>query len=198
VQTNYLVYSSTKEALSLEAEASEPRATACGVMQLCATACIVPAVFSLLTLNDDSSSHAYSAHCYSCTMSGIELAGLVLGAIPVAQASYAIIGNFFRAWRGADTQLTRLQKLHKIEANMFRVSVRVLFSGLLAKATVTEMLDQPSHRLWKDKSIHGKLGSILNEDLDVSEAININIELAKKTLSEIEDVFRGIAVRYAV
>jgi hypothetical protein len=128
-------------------------------------------------------------------MSGIELAGLVLGAIPVAQASYAIIGDFFRAWRGADTQLTRLQKLHKIEANMFRISIRVLFTGLLAKATVTEMLDQPEHRLWKDKRIREKLGSILSEDPDVSEAINVNIELAKKTLSEIENVFRGIAVR---
>jgi hypothetical protein len=128
-------------------------------------------------------------------MSGIEVAGLVLGAIPVAQASYATINNFFRAWRNAGTQIPRLQKLHKIEANMFRVSIRVLFSNLLDKDTVTEMLNQPRHRLWTDKKLQAKLGSIFSEDTDMSEAINANIELVKRALTEIEDIFRGVEVR---
>jgi hypothetical protein len=127
-------------------------------------------------------------------MSGIEIAGLVLGAIPVAQASYTTIGNFFRAWRNAGSQISRLQKLHKIEANMFRVSIRVLFSSLLDKRTVTEMLDQPKHRLWTDKKIRAKLGTIFSEDTDISGAINANIELVKKSLTEIEDIFRSVEV----
>jgi len=128
-------------------------------------------------------------------MSGIEIAGLVLGAIPVAQASYTTIGNFFRAWRNAGSQIPRLQKLHKIEANMFRVSIRVLFSSLLDKRTVTEMLDQPKHRLWTDNKIRAKLGVIFSDDTDISGAINANIELVKKTLTEIEDIFRSVEVR---
>jgi hypothetical protein len=127
-------------------------------------------------------------------MSGIELAGLVLGAIPVAQASYTTIGNFFRAWRNAGSQIARLQKLHKIEANMFRVSIRVLFSSLLEKTIVTEMLDQPTHRLWTDRKLQGKLGSIFNEDTDISGAVNANIELVKKALTDIEEIFRSVEV----
>lgn len=99
-------------------------------------------------------------------MSGIEAAGLVLGAIPLVVAglkSYvegvATVKRYFRY----KNELKSLLRGLTTEYDIFRNSCEELLEGLAQPHEMTILLEKPGEGLWKDPVIQQKLKGRLQE-----------------------------------
>ncbi|KAL1641551.1 hypothetical protein SLS58_006057 [Diplodia intermedia] len=104
-------------------------------------------------------------------MSGFEVAGLVLGIIPIALKSYTELGAFFTDFRRYRIQGVRLRLKYANEADLFQASIRTLLSYSIDGNVVSAMLDDPEHASWSDRDIQISLGMVLDGDLNLCEAV---------------------------
>ncbi|KAL0255081.1 hypothetical protein SLS55_009609 [Diplodia seriata] len=112
-------------------------------------------------------------------MSGFEVAGLVLGVIPIALKSYTELGAFFADFRRYRIQGVRLRLKYANEADLFQASIRTLLSYSIDGNVVSAMLDDPEHASWSDKDIQNSLGMVLDGDLNLCEAVRRNVKKSK-------------------
>ena len=125
----------------------------------------------------------------SGTMSGIELAGLVLGAIPVVVAgleSYikgvATIKRYFKY----KNELKSLRTSLTTEYDIFRNSCEELLEGLVQTQRMALLLIDPGGALWKDPAIEKKLRRRLQDAysgyLETVDDMELAIEEFKRRL----------------
>ncbi|CAO2648716.1 Nn.00g096650.m01.CDS01 [Neocucurbitaria sp. VM-36] len=118
-------------------------------------------------------------------MSGIEIAGLALGAIPVILEA---IKGYRDAYEQIQTFKHATKQLHLIDAQ-FRVcrlnflsECRLLLELVLSSPELSkEMLADPSHNNWQDSTMEQQLARLLQENVDVCTTI------VKDTHSTIND-----------
>ncbi|OJD29485.1 pfs domain-containing protein [Diplodia corticola] len=127
-------------------------------------------------------------------MSGFEVAGIVLGTIPLALKSYSELGAFFTDFRQYRTQGVKLRLKCSNEADLFHASIRTLFSYSIDENVVKTMLDDLEHPSWADEDIQNRLGMILDGDLNLCEAVRRNVKIIQETLDAVLTTLRSVGL----
>ncbi|KAL9580258.1 MAG: hypothetical protein Q9203_006375 [Teloschistes exilis] len=121
-------------------------------------------------------------------MSGIEIAGLVLGAIPLVISALEhyedIIGptkTFFKFQGELDCAIRELRNQH----TLFEQSIEVLLRPITTDQQLSEMIDNTKSKLWQDPDIEQELRS------------NLGTAYASymRTVSDIQMIMIGIAMK---
>ena len=126
-------------------------------------------------------------------MSGIEVAGLAIGALPLIAAvvtSYHITYDKIHTFRHAGRELKKLltqMQTHK-QNFMNECHLLLLFAaGDQNERKTKKMLDDGSHEAWRDESLNEQFNKYLSDNVEACTAI---IEDIKVTLEELEAEFR--------
>lgn len=111
-------------------------------------------------------------------MSGIEIAGLVLGAIPIVIAAWQsgnkIISSMevLHNTRALDHLVNRLETQHIL----FKQSIRILLGPLMDGQTLQEMLANPHSKTWKASFVRSGLRSRLGQAFGLFERIIVEVQ----------------------
>ncbi|KAF2012655.1 hypothetical protein BU24DRAFT_411993 [Aaosphaeria arxii CBS 175.79] len=119
-------------------------------------------------------------------MSGVEVAGLVLGALPLVIAaieSYNEGLDPIKSMMRWERQLPQLIRKLRNEHVHFAQTMRQLLEPITDEFELDEMLSEPSGRLWKDHDMAEKLRDKLQESFMAYQA----------TINEIETIMKEIA-----
>lgn len=97
----------------------------------------------------------------SFPMSGIEIAGLVLGAFPIALEilkQYEVVKTQVRLWRGIQEAYVECQDELIFQQLLFQDNLLDLFSMTMADdEKIKELISNPGGECWKDESLTGLL-----------------------------------------
>jgi hypothetical protein len=131
-------------------------------------------------------------------MSGIEVAGLVLGSIPLiisALESYNEgldpVKSFIRWERELPQFIRKLRNQHV----HFAQTTRLLLEPITTEFELAEMLSEPSGKLWKDDDMTGKLKDKLQESYHAYQSTITDIERIMKKIASKLDLERATEVR---
>lgn len=130
-------------------------------------------------------------------MSGIEVAGLVLGSIPLiisALESYNEgldpVKSFIRWERELPQYIRKLRNQHV----HFAQTTRLLLEPITTEFELADMLSEPSGKLWKDKAMSGKLQDKLQESYHAYQSTIADIERIMKKIASKLDLERAAEV----
>lgn len=102
-------------------------------------------------------------------MSGVEVAGLVLGALPLILAGLQFYGEGIavtkRYWKYREEVNSLLDDL-KAESAVYQNSIETLLLGVIDARDVTEFLANPGGELWKAPDFERKLRKRLGASYD--------------------------------
>lgn len=118
-------------------------------------------------------------------MSGFEVAGIVLGLIPMvikATTSYADGLSTLQRWRKYDREIQSLNRNLETERARLKNVCEKLLLGLVPHSQIESMIDDEGGSLWREDAIQKKMKSRLWECFDVFEA---NIVHVREALDEI-------------
>ncbi|KAH7066347.1 hypothetical protein BKA63DRAFT_557856 [Paraphoma chrysanthemicola] len=108
-------------------------------------------------------------------MSGIEIAGLVLGAVPVmleAIKGYRNTYDRIQEFKQATKQLQFLDAQFRVCRLNFLSECRLLLHLVLSDPQLSqEMITDEHHILWQDKTVEGQLSALLRDDLKACAVI---------------------------
>lgn len=94
------------------------------------------------------------------SMSGIELAGLILGAIPLVIAALENyedgLGKVKAFWKWEDQLSDAIRKLW-YQYTSYELTIRVLLASITDDVELEAMLGDPSSKLWADPTIESRL-----------------------------------------
>lgn len=126
-------------------------------------------------------------------MSGIEVAGLVLGAIPLVIAAFDVYkGTVSKVskWRRYTREVDRIVRSLRLEHARLESICEKLLGGLVPGTEIEAMLKDPSGPLWKAKGLHDKMAIRLwksGEDfMGTIEDINNAIDEIKSKLNLVD------------
>jgi hypothetical protein len=132
-------------------------------------------------------------------MSGIEVAGLVLGSIPLiisALESYNEgldpVKSFIRWERELPQFIRKLRNQHV----HFAQTTRLLLEPITTEFELADMLSEPSGKLWKDKVMSEKLQDKLQESYHAYQSTILDIERIMKKIASKLDLERAAEVCY--
>ncbi|KAF2649715.1 hypothetical protein K491DRAFT_707969 [Lophiostoma macrostomum CBS 122681] len=124
-------------------------------------------------------------------MSGIEIAGLVLGIVPVVVEilkSYSATKDRLRSFAGYSQVVHDVQLRLRVAATNFSNNCELLLKAAVDDAReLAEMVDDPEHSGWQDESLEQRLRRALSRDYDLCEE-----------LVRIRDVLRDTRTRLSV
>lgn len=106
-------------------------------------------------------------------MSGIEVAGLVLGSIPLlisALEHYADGVSTIQRWRKYDQERKSLIRQLKTQSMRMQNVCELLITGLVPPSLVDSMIKDPAGSFWRSENFQRKLRARLCDSLDVFEA----------------------------
>lgn len=119
-------------------------------------------------------------------MSGVEVAGLILGAIPLLIAGLENyedgLGKVKAFWKWEDELSHAIRKLW-YHYTSYELSIRVLLASITSESELEAMLSDPSSKLWGDPDIEGRL----------QERLSTAYKPYIYTISEIEEALEEIA-----
>ena len=125
-------------------------------------------------------------------MSGLEVAGVVLGAIPVVLAALEIGGNAYgrvKGWSGYKVIIKRYQIVLEAQHAIFQNTLLLLLEDVLPPLEIEILLKDPAGSAWEDPRLKAKLrDERLGEDFD--KVLNI-IGLMKLTLQDFKKKLGG-------
>ncbi|KAF2866629.1 hypothetical protein BDV95DRAFT_631755 [Massariosphaeria phaeospora] len=128
-------------------------------------------------------------------MSGIEVAGLVLGAVPLIIAALEAynegldpIKSFVRWERELPQFIRKLRNQHVHYAQ----TIRILLETITTEFELAEMLSEPSGQLWKDKDMLLKLEDKLQESYQAYRSTIADIERITKRIADKLDLERAV------
>lgn len=122
-------------------------------------------------------------------MSGFEVAGLVLGAIPLVLAAFEIYSDAFskvEKWKRYAREVGRIGRSLRLEQARLESICEKMLNGLVPVTDIEAMMKDPRGPLWKAKGLHEKMAIRLwksGKDImaaieDINSAINeIKIKL---------------------
>lgn len=93
-------------------------------------------------------------------MSGFEVAGLVLGALPLVIATfegYLVICNKVDKWKRYAYEVRRIGRNLKLEKGRLESICVKMLSGLVPVTDIEAMINDPCGPLWKAKALHDKM-----------------------------------------
>ncbi|RDW57644.1 hypothetical protein BP6252_13726 [Coleophoma cylindrospora] len=122
-------------------------------------------------------------------MSGVEVAGLLLGAIPIALEAYDRSERAFSAfdvYRHYPKELKKLEAKLGAQKTVFRNNCINLLSTISDdRSRVYAMLSEPSHSGWQDQDIHHALASRSN-------ALDESFTSCQRTMEQIHEALQSI------
>lgn len=142
-----------------------------------------------------STRHSSSAFCALLTMSGFEVAGVVLGVLPIvieAIKCYDTISTKFRIFRQSSLGIQKFYNLLRVQRQLFLRESHFLL-GLIdvdeKKRRV--MVENATHALWTDKELNHRLTHRLGDHYEACEAAVKTIHII---LEGVESDMRCFAV----
>jgi len=116
-------------------------------------------------------------------MSGFEVAGLVLGSLPVLVSALNLYNDTVstvRKWRGFQREIKNLIRNLQTEQANFQNTCETLLNGIAPTTQIEEMILDPGGSLWQNKMIQKEIqlrlwrdhGLFIDNLEEVNEAIN--------------------------
>lgn len=105
-------------------------------------------------------------------MSGFEIAGVVLGSIPLiisALEHYQGVFEKARLWRKYTRVLGELALKLGTEESLLKNTCELLLSGIVSLTEIETMVAEPFGELWRDEKIKGGLHWKLDTSLEIFE-----------------------------
>ncbi|KAI8211608.1 hypothetical protein K4K52_010122 [Colletotrichum sp. SAR 10_76] len=119
------------------------------------------------------------------TMSGFEVAGIVLGTIPLlisALEHYKEGISTIRAWRNYDRELRSLIRNLQTERVRFQDVCEKLLVGLVSQRQIESMVDDPFGPAWQEEKVRAKIEARLWRSFNNFEDIVKDMEEAAKEM----------------
>lgn len=103
-------------------------------------------------------------------MSGVEVAGLVVGVLPIlieTIKSYSMIAQGFRTFRHYSEEDKNFAVQVKVQKGIFWNEVRLLLRSIGYVKETEEMLEDSQDVRWTSQRLHSKLDNLLQHDLEL-------------------------------
>jgi hypothetical protein len=107
-------------------------------------------------------------------MSGLEIAGLAFGILPVlieVIKSYSTISRRIHTLRHYSKEVRSISEQLKIHNGIFLNEVRLLLRSIEDEKEVESMLNEADDRRWKDRNLNDKIAAVLGESFDLCRGI---------------------------
>lgn len=130
-------------------------------------------------------------------MSGLELAGVVLGAIPLIVAALENYGNglsTLQRWRRYERELRSLIRNLKTEHVKLQNVCEKLLLGLVRPSRIEAMINDPMGDMWKEDETHDKVRARLHKCFNVFEATVRDVQEAVEEMDRRINAQKGGAV----
>lgn len=104
-------------------------------------------------------------------MSGLEIAGLILGLVPVVQAGIDYHRNSLTG-----KEMRQLQRTFFTQRNIFMNTIEELLAPLVSDAQLKKLLDDPKGVAWQDLRLSSKLQQHLEGSYLTFKEIMVDVE----------------------
>jgi hypothetical protein len=123
------------------------------------------------------------------TMSGVEAAGLVLGAVPILISSLERLRRL--GAKSSRTQRDYQRLRHELDLNLvlFRRTLEVLFADSLQSNELNDLLSNPTSPQWQSPNVEAALRRALGTAYP--DFLDLTVQIFE-TVSSIESIFRKI------
>lgn len=116
-------------------------------------------------------------------MSGFEIAGIILGTIPVAISLAQEYRKAIHSWRKYDREVKSLILRLKTEGNILETHCEKLLNGIVSHAEIQPMIREPFGPLWKETHINDMARQRLWESYDAFEETVSGMQEAAEELT---------------
>lgn len=119
-------------------------------------------------------------------MSGFEIAGIVLGTIPLlisALEHYHDGVSTMQRWRRYQRERQNLVRILRTEQIQLQNTCESLLEGLVSPSEVAAMIREPFSGKWRHRKIQVKLRARLHDSIDVFESIVEDVQAAMVELA---------------
>lgn len=139
-------------------------------------------------------SSCYSSNPLHKAMSGIEVAGLVVGVIPIVieiLKSYRMTRDRLKAFRNRTQIANEVQLRYRIAATNFSNDCQLLLKGVVDDAReLAEMVDNPQHYAWRDSQLEEQFRAFLEPNYTLFEnIITLMRDVLRDTQKALKDCF---------
>lgn len=120
-------------------------------------------------------------------MSGIEVAGLAFGVLPIlveVVKSYSTVSKKLHTLRHHGKEIKSISEQLKVHNGIFLNEVRLLLRCIEAEEEVETMLDDAADQRWMSEQFNDKLRTVLRDSFDICRSI---IEDTRDTIEELRD-----------
>ncbi|KAF2740999.1 hypothetical protein EJ04DRAFT_423887 [Polyplosphaeria fusca] len=127
-------------------------------------------------------------------MSGLEIAGLVFGVLPVlleARRSYFEVSGYLHSFRHYSKEVRSIQVQFRVYHGIWLNECRLLLRLAIDEKGVEDMLDDELDKRWQSKVLNDKLNVVLKDSLDLCRNI---IEASKEGVDEIKEELKKFNV----
>ncbi|CAI6342536.1 unnamed protein product [Periconia digitata] len=129
-------------------------------------------------------------------MSGIEVAGIVIGIVPIVVAilkSNRALQTRLRTFTRYVEAVRAVQLRHKVAATNFSVDCQLLLKAVVDNAhELSQMIDDPKHANWQDPALEERLQRFLGRNSQVLEDVVVKIrEVLQETDTRLSKLDRG-------
>jgi hypothetical protein len=107
-------------------------------------------------------------------MSGLEIAGLAFGILPILielVKSYSTISRKVHTLRHYSREVRSISEQLKIHKGIFLNEVRLLLRSIEDEKEVESMLNEADDRRWKARDLNDKIAAVLGESFDLCRSI---------------------------
>lgn len=107
-------------------------------------------------------------------MSGIEIAGLALGVLPIlieVVKCYSTVSKKVHTLRYYSTEIESISKQLKVHKGIFLNEVRLLLRSIEDEEEVESMLADASDQRWTSKRLNDKLSAVLQGSFEICRSI---------------------------
>jgi hypothetical protein len=144
-----------------------------------------------------SASLLSSPYCFN--MSGIEVAGLVFGIVPVVVEilkSYSSAKDRLKAFAHHSQVIYDVQLRYRVAATNFANDCQLLLRSLTRHAhELSQMIDNPTHTGWQDASLEERLRKFLGRDYQIFEEVVVRIrDILRETGSRLTKLDEDLSV----
>jgi hypothetical protein len=123
-------------------------------------------------------------------MSGIEVAGLVFGILPIlieVVKSYSDVADSLHTFRHYSKEVKSISLQLKVQNGIFLNHCRLLIRLVEDDRAAEDMLEDGSDQRWTSKELNDKLNVVLKDSLDLSRSI---IEEIKDVVDDMKEEMR--------
>jgi hypothetical protein len=120
-------------------------------------------------------------------MSGLEIAGLAFGILPILielVKSYSTISRKVHTLRHFSREVRSISEQLKIHKGIFLNEVRLLLRSIEDEKEVESMLNEADDHRWKARDLNDKIAAVLGESFDLCRSI---IESTKDIIDAMGD-----------